>query len=76
MSIENVFAVTISFNERETVTVHVETEDGREPTSSQIEALVAPYVRQVYHESGAFEIEDITNVQDSIENLLSYSNRS
>lgn len=75
MSIDNVFSVTISFNERETVTLHIETEDGHEPTRSEIESLVAPYVRQVYHESGEFEIEDITNVQSSIDNLLSYSNR-
>ena len=73
MSIENVFAVTIAFNERETTTVHIETEDGHEPTLREIKSLVAPFVREVYHESGEFEIEDISNVQDSIDTLLLYS---
>lgn len=76
MSIKNVFAVTISFNERESTTVHIETENGNEPTKSEIESLVTPYVRKVYHESGGFEVEDITNVQSSIDDLLTYSNRS
>lgn len=30
-------------------------------------------VRQVYHESGRFEIEDATNVQESVERLISFS---
>lgn len=73
MSLENTFAVTISFNERESETVHMVTQDGNEPTVSEIRALVAPYVRQVYHESGGFEIEDITNVQESVDRLLAFS---
>jgi len=38
------------------------TQDGKEPTEIEIRALVAPFVRKMYHPSGNFEIEDITNV--------------
>lgn len=73
MDLQNAYAVTIAFNERESETVHMITQDGHEPTESEIRSLVAPYVRQVYHESGEFEIEDITNVQKSVDKLLSFS---
>lgn len=49
------------------------TQDGKEPTESEIRALIAPYVRNVYHESGGFEIKDITNVQESVNRLLAFS---
>jgi len=73
MDLGSVFAVTISFNERESETVHIISQHGTHPTEAEIEALVAPYVRRVYHESGRFEIEDVVSVKESIENLLSYS---
>ena len=53
---------TIAFNDRESDTVHMVTQDGKEPTEIEIRALVAPFVRKMYHPSGNFEIEDITNV--------------
>lgn len=73
MDLGSVFAITISFNERESETVHIVSHHGAHPTEAEIEALVAPYVRRVYHESGRFEIEDVVSVKASIENLLSYS---
>ena len=73
MSLANTYAITIAFNDREAETVHMITEDGRPPTEAQIRELVSPMVRQTYHESGSFEIEDIQNVQESINTLLSYS---
>ena len=73
MNVENVFAVTISFNERESEVVHIATPHGSPPSGAEIDALVKPYVCSVYHESGRFEVDSVVCVQDSIDNLLAYS---
>ena len=73
MSIANIYAVSIAFGNDEKETVHIESQDGNEPTQAEIQSLVKPWLQKAFHPSGEFEIEDITSVQSSIESLKSYS---
>lgn len=73
MSLNHTFAITIAFNERESETVHMVCKDENGPSEAEIRSLVEPYVRQVYHESGQFEIESIESVQESVTRLLEFS---
>lgn len=73
MSLDKTFAITISVNGREEETVHMVTEDGNAPSTQAIKALIAPYVKTVWHESGEFEVLDVENVQESVDRMLSFS---
>lgn len=75
MNLNHVFAITVFFNDRESETLHMTTDDGHVPTRAEIDALVRPYAKKLWHESGGYEVTDIQSVQKSIDHLLSYSNK-
>lgn len=67
----SVWVVEISYGNEEKETLHMKSET--QPTHNEIEELVKPYIQKVWHESGDFEIDEVYNIQDSIDRLLSFS---
>ncbi|MBY8087802.1 hypothetical protein KW496_19565 [Vibrio fluvialis] len=65
-----VWVIEISYGNYEKETLHLISET--KPLSKDIDNLVIPYIKKVWHESGKYEVEDIYTVQESVERLLSF----
>lgn len=72
--LSKVWVVEISYGNEEKETLHLISE--AEPSTEQINKLLTPYIKKVWHESGNFEIDDFYTVQQSIDRLLSFSQQS
>lgn len=72
--LSKVWVVEISYGNEEKETLHLISE--AEPSTEQINKLLTPYIKKVWHESGNFEIDDVYTVQQSIDRLLSFSQQS